>query len=268
MVLHASGDQVVFARHCTGIIDVGRVRLSDSPKQERGATSGVSTIAREKLMAAALIGAAAVGLVLAGSGYWTLWQTRNNDAENVLAPALVTLPERRPLAEFILVDDEKGVFDLGSLTSRWSFIFFGFMYCPDICPTTLYDLSLVKKEMLANGINEREIQFVFISVDPARDKAAQIQRYVKYFDPDFVAATGSVGQLTNLTRQLGAPFRAEPETAENIYEVTHSSAVYLVDPLGQYTGIISPPFVAADVAAQFSTLYNADPIQAALAQNR
>ena len=268
MVLHASGDQVVFARHCTGIIDVGRVRLSDSPKQERGATSGVSTIAREKLMAAALIGAAAVGLVLAGSGYWTLWQTRNNDAENVLAPALVTLPERRPLAEFILVDDEKGVFDLGSLTSRWSFIFFGFMYCPDICPTTLYDLSLVKKEMLANGINEREIQFVFISVDPARDKAAQIQRYVKYFDPDFVAATGSVGQLTNLTRQLGAPFRAEPETAENIYEVTHSSAVYLVDPLGQYTGIISPPFVAADLAAQFSTLYNADPVQAALAQNR
>ena len=268
MVLHASRDQVVFARRCTGIIDVGGVRLSDSPKQEWGATSGVSTIVREKLMAAALIGAAAVGLVMAGSGYWTLWQTRNNDAENVLAPALVTLPERRPLAEFILVDDEKGVFDLGSLTSRWSFIFFGFMYCPDICPTTLYDLSLVKKEMLATGINEREIQFVFISVDPARDKAAQIQRYVKYFDPDFVAATGSVGQLTNLTRQLGAPFRAEPETAENIYEVTHSSAVYLVDPLGQYTGIISPPFVAAEVAAQFSTLYNADPVQAALAQNR
>ena len=142
------------------------------------------------------------------------------------------------------------------------------MYCPDICPTTLHDLSLVKKEMLAKGINEREIQFVFISVDPARDKAAQIQRYVKYFDPDFVAATGSVGQLTNLTRQLGAPFRAEPETAENVYEVTHSSAVYLVDPMGQYTGIISPPFVAADVAAQFFNLYNADSVQAALAQNR
>ncbi len=219
-------------------------------------------------MAAALIGAAAVGLTLAGSGYWTLWQSRNNDAENVLTPTLVTFPERRPLAEFILVDDEKGVFDLGSLTSRWSFIFFGFMYCPDICPTTLHDLSLVKKEMLAKGINEREIQFVFISVDPARDKAAQIQRYVKYFDPDFVAATGSVGQLTNLTRQLGAPFRAEPETAENVYEVTHSSAVYLVDPMGQYTGIISPPFVAADVAAQFFNLYNADSVQAALAQNR
>jgi protein SCO1/2 len=169
--------------------------------------------------------------------------------------SLITFPERKPLADFILVDDEKGVFDLKSLESRWSFIFFGFMYCPDICPTTLYDLSLVKRDIVAQGISESDIQFVFISVDPGRDKAAQIQRYVQYFDPAFLGATGSMGQLTNLTRQLGAPFRAEPETAENVYEVTHSSAVYLVDPLGQYTGIISPPFVASEVAAQFSDLY-------------
>ena len=120
---------------------------------------------------------------------------------------------------------------------------------------TLYDLSQVKREIVAQGISESEIQFVFISVDPARDKAAQIQRYVQYFDPAFLGATGSIGQLTNLTRQLGAPFRAEPETATNVYEVTHSSAVYLVDPLGRYAGIISPPFVASEVAAQFSKLY-------------
>ena len=97
----------MFPSPCTGIIDVSGVRLSDSPQQERGARSGVSTIAREKLMAAALISAAAIGLALAGSGYWTLWQSRNTAADNVLAPALVTFPERRPLAEFILVDDEK-----------------------------------------------------------------------------------------------------------------------------------------------------------------
>ena len=219
-------------------------------------------------MVAALISAALVGVALAGSGYWTLWQSRTNATDEVLVPALVTFPERRPLAEFILVDDEKHVFDLGSLKSRWSFIFFGFMYCPDICPTTLYDLSLVKKEMLAKEINEQDVQFVFISVDPTRDKAAQLQRYVKYFDPEFIGATGSVGQLTNLTRQLGAPFRAEPETAKNVYEVMHSSAVYVVDPLGQYTGIISPPFVPADVAAQFSTLYGAGSARLGLARNR
>jgi protein SCO1/2 len=118
-------------------------------------------------------------------------------------------------------------------------------------------LTHVKREVVARGIGEADIQFVFISVDPARDKAAQIQRYVRYFDPTFLGATGSIGQLTNLTRQLGAPFRAEPETSDNVYEVTHSSAIYVVDPLGQYTGIISPPFVAADLAAQFSDLYRA-----------
>ncbi|MBA4693694.1 MAG: SCO family protein [Congregibacter sp.] len=215
----------------------------------------MSNITREKLMAAVLIAAAVVGVALAGSGYWALWQSRNPAADQLMPASLITFPERKPLAEFILVDDEKGVFDLKSLESRWSFIFFGFMYCPDICPTTLYDLSLVKRDIVAQGISESDIQFVFISVDPARDKAAQIQRYVQYFDPAFLGATGSMGQLTNLTRQLGAPFRAEPETAENVYEVTHSSAVYLVDPLGQYTGIISPPFVASEVAVQFSELY-------------
>jgi protein SCO1/2 len=215
----------------------------------------VSNITREKLMAAVLIVAAVVGVALAGSGYWALWQSRNPAADQLMPASLITFPERKPLADFILVDDEKGVFDLKSLESRWSFIFFGFMYCPDICPTTLYDLSLVKRDIVAQGISESDIQFVFISVDPGRDKAAQIQRYVQYFDPAFLGATGSMGQLTNLTRQLGAPFRAEPETAENVYEVTHSSAVYLVDPLGQYTGIISPPFVASEVAAQFSDLY-------------
>ena len=217
-------------------------------------------------MIVVLVTAAAVGLALAGSGYWALWQGRTASADIDMPPALVTFPERRPLAEFILVDDEKRVFDLKSLEAKWSFIFFGFMYCPDICPTTLYDLSQVKREMIAQGVSERDIQFVFISVDPARDKAAQIQRYVQYFDPSFLSATGSIGQLTNLTRQLGAPFRAEPETAENVYEVTHSSAVYIVDPLVQYTGIISPPFVAEDVASQFSALLNTDPETSRTAQ--
>ena len=218
-------------------------------------------------MIVVLVAAAAVGLALAGSGYWALWQGRTASADIDMPPALVTFPERRPLAEFILVDDEKGVFDLKSLEAKWSFIFFGFMYCPDICPTTLYDLSQVKREMIAQGVSEQDIQFVFISVDPARDKAAQIQRYVQYFDPSFLGATGSIGQLTNLTRQLGAPFRAEPETAENVYEVTHSSAVYIVDPLVQYTGIISPPFVAEDVASQFSALLQTEAKASLTAQN-
>ena len=228
--------------------------MSDS-RLNKGALAVARWLRQDKWMSATLLAAAIAGLTLAGTGYWALWQAQTEPLDDTWAPALVAFPERRPLAEFILVDDAKRVFDLKSLQARLSFLFFGFMYCPDICPTTLYDLSKVKAALVEHGLSDKEVQFVFISVDPARDKAVQLQRYVEYFDPSFLATTGSLGQLTNLTRQLGAPFRTEPETAENVYEVTHSSAVYLVDPKGQYAGIISPPFITTDVADQFVSLY-------------
>ena len=240
--------------------------MSDS-RLNKGALAVARWFKQDRWMSATLLAAAVAGLTLAGTGYWALWQSKTETPDNTWAPALVAFPERRPLAEFILVDDAKQVFDLKSLQARWSFLFFGFMYCPDICPTTLYDLSKVKSALLEQGLSDKEVQFVFISVDPARDKAAQLQRYVEYFDPSFLATTGSLAQLTNLTRQLGAPFRTEPETAENVYEVTHSSAIYLVDPTGRYAGIISPPFVTADVANQFVSLYqSAMPVTLALAR--
>ncbi|MCH1493412.1 MAG: SCO family protein [Luminiphilus sp.] len=205
-----------------------------------------------------LLSAAIVGVVLAGSGYWVQWQARSGGyGDGTEIPALVTLPEPRPLAKFTLVDDAKHIFDIQSLESRWSFIFFGFMYCPDICPTTLQDLSYVKREILARGIPEQAIQFVFISVDPARDKSEQIDKYVSYFDAGFEGATGSIGQLNNLTRQLGAPFMAGANAGDDVYEVAHSSAVYLIDPSQRFAGLISSPFVAEDVAEQFADLYRA-----------
>ena len=78
-------------------------------------------------MATVLVAAALVGIALAGSGYWALWQSRSAAEEQLMPAPLVAFPERKPLAEFILVDDEKGVLDLKSLESRWSFIFFGFI---------------------------------------------------------------------------------------------------------------------------------------------
>ena len=216
----------------------------------------ILTAALRRHAAAILLVSAAAALGVSGWGYWSLWQSKQTAfATNDELPSLITLPKPKPLAEFILVDDAKNVFDLKSLDARWSFIFFGFMYCPDICPTTLYDLSHVKREIVARGIPEEELQFVFVSVDPARDKAEQIKKYVRYFDPSFLGTTGSIGQLTNLTRQLGAPFRLEQETADNVYDVTHSSAVYLVDPLGQFAGVINPPLVAPMVADEFARLF-------------
>ncbi len=215
-------------------------------------------VSRNQITFTVLVIAATVGVTLAVSGYWMQWQARSGGYGGFSeAPALIALPEPRPLAKFTLVDDAKNIFDFQALEARWSFVFFGFMYCPDICPTTLQDLSQVKREILAMGIPDEAVQFVFISVDPARDKGEQISKYVAYFDAGFLGATGSIGQLNNLTRQLGAPFMAGENAGDDIYEVVHSSAVYLIDPRQRYAGLISSPFVASDVAEEFAELYRA-----------
>ena len=237
-------------------IDGNTVTLSNCPSKVWGASSVRRMESSRSLPMLLLFVAGILGVFLATSGYWTVWQSRIGDSTPLERPKIFTFADRRPLAAFTLVDDAKNIFDLKSLEGKWSFLFFGFMYCPDICPTTLYDLAQTRRDILAHGIPEEDLQFVFISVDPTRDKAEKIYPYVKYFDPSFLGTTGSIAQLTNITRQLGAPFRAGPETAENVYEVSHSSAIYLIDPFMQYTGIISAPIQKSAVAEQFANIYH------------
>lgn len=217
-------------------------------------------ITKHQLRLSVLALAAVIGAGLSASGYWIQWQNQTGGySDTSQLPALVTLPERRPLAKFTLVDDAGNVFDTQSLEDRWSFLFFGFMHCPDICPTTLQELSLVKREILAQGVPEQALQFVFISVDPERDKSDEIAQYVAYFDSGFEGVTGSIGQLTNLTRQLGAPFMLGESAGDDAYDVAHSSSVYLIDPDGQFAGLIRSPLIVEQVARQFTKLYRTAP---------
>jgi hypothetical protein len=105
------------------IIDAGSSELSDSWVTKR-ALIVANWFKRDKWMSGALLVAAIAGLSLAGSGYWALWQSKTEPPDDGWAPALIAFPERRPLAEFILVDDAKQVFALKSLQARWSFLFF------------------------------------------------------------------------------------------------------------------------------------------------
>jgi len=220
-------------------------------------------ITKNQLRFSVLALAGIVGVGLAASGYWMQWRSQSSGYSGAQElPALVTLPERRALAKFTLVDDAGNVFDTQSLEGRWSFVFFGFMHCPDICPTTLQELSLVKRAILAEGVPEQAFQVVFVSVDPERDKSEQLAEYVAYFDSGFKGVTGSIGQLTNLTRQLGAPFMLGENSGDDVYEVAHSSSVYLIDPAGQYAGVVRSPLVVEQVASQFVDLYHRPPTKA------
>ena len=160
----------------------------------------------------------------------------------------------KPLREFVLTDQNSNAFDLVRLKGNWSFLFFGFTHCPDICPSTLASLSQLR-EQITKGVNgTKNTQFVFISVDPKRDTAAVLKQYTGYFDPSIIGITGSELELRNLTGQLGALFEVEPTPDKESYQVYHTSALFLINPQGQYAALLTPPFDISTISRRFSVL--------------
>lgn len=166
----------------------------------------------------------------------------------------ILLPEPRPLSEFSLTDMNGGPLDLARLKGNWSFLFFGYTHCPDICPTTLTTLRGTAKQLQKKDDVYQDTQFVFISVDPKRDNLGHLKEYVGYFHPDFLAATGDKAQIDALARQVGAIYMFDGDTSGDEYIVNHSAAIVLIDPEGRWVGRFNPPHTAAGIADAFSTL--------------
>lgn len=163
----------------------------------------------------------------------------------------ILLPEARELKPFTLTDMDGKPFDLTRLRGKWSFVFFGYTHCPDICPTTLSTLKGAARLLEQPEGNLHDTQFVFISVDPKRDSLAHLKQYIAYFHPDFVGATGEKDQIDNLARQMGAIYMFDGDRESDDYIVNHSAAVVLVDPQGRWVGRFSPPHRAAGIADDF-----------------
>ncbi len=142
-----------------------------------------------------------------------------------------------------------------TLEGQWTFVFFGYTYCPDVCPTTL---GVMKR--LRSGLNrDEQPQVLFISVDPARDSLDLLKNYVSAFDPAFIAATGSDEALAPLLKHLGAMFQRNNESADqDHYTVDHTAAIFLVDPQARLKAVFSPPFMPQAMLADFRRLTRRD----------
>ena len=164
-------------------------------------------------------------------------------------------PEAREIASFSLIDHNNAVFDNSVLKDRWSFIFFGYTHCPDVCPTTLSVLNSVAQKL---GDLDEDIRFVFLSVDPERDTPEQLAQFVSYFNSDFIGVTGTPEGIEQITRQLGVlHIRAQPEEGASGYLVDHSASVFLFDPDGRYHAVFSPPLSADAIAGDFKKMLQA-----------
>jgi protein SCO1/2 len=152
--------------------------------------------------------------------------------------ASVLWPQAKPLQPFSLVEHTGKPFTQEHLGQGFSLLFFGYTSCPDVCPTTMASLDIVMSEL---GKDCAHCQVVFVSVDPQRDTAQRLHAYTSYFNPQFIALTGSVESITELAAQMGAMFIKEPsESAEN-YTMAHTASVFLIDPQARIIGTFSFP---------------------------
>ncbi|MCP4391636.1 MAG: SCO family protein [Gammaproteobacteria bacterium] len=160
--------------------------------------------------------------------------------------------EFRPISAFELQSHGHGPITGSSLRGNWSLFFFGYMSCPDVCPNTLHELNSFYR-LLADetGAEPQDLQVIFVSVDPARDSTENLASYVNHFNKKFIGATAGKGAIERLTRQFGAGYVLEEETAPGQYLVAHTSAIFLVDPSGRLVASFSQPHYAATLLSQY-----------------
>ncbi len=169
------------------------------------------------------------------------------------------LPNRRPVVGIQMVDHNNQPFTEQRFKGKWSFLFFGFINCPDVCPTTLLVMKSVWAKLPASAKQAPEPQLVFVSVDPDRDTPAIMKDYVQYYHPDFIGITGEHKYLDILTVQVGALYGYEDGETDNDYTVNHSAQIILIDPQGYFRGVFSGPLQVDEIVKTFTAIRDYHP---------
>ncbi len=146
----------------------------------------------------------------------------------------------RIFREFSLLDQNDKAFTPQNFKNKWTLLFFGFTYCPDICPTTLGVLNKFYAELQKEN-TEKDVQIVFVSVDPTRDTPEKLRDYVRYFNTGFTGVTGEFMSLQKVATDLNVAFAKVSGDGGN-YLIEHSGNIVLINPRAHYHGFFKSPF--------------------------
>ena len=131
-----------------------------------------------------------------------------------------------PTADFSLAQADGTIFRLSEQQGNIVLIYFGYTYCPDVCPTTLYDLAKVKDRL--GEENSPKVQVVMVTVDPERDEPDHLEKYVTTFDPTFIGLTGEIKELESIWNDFGVYRKKNKNPGATGYLVDHASRVYVI----------------------------------------
>ncbi|MDB5840307.1 MAG: hypothetical protein JWQ23_2259 [Herminiimonas sp.] len=132
--------------------------------------------------------------------------------------------------DFKLTDHTGKVRTLADFKGKAVVLFFGFTHCPDVCPTTLAELATVMKQL---GPDADKVQVLFITVDPERDTAEVLSKYVPAFDPRFLGMVGDQAATDKVAKEFKVFYQKAPGKEPGNYSIDHTAASYVFDPQGR-----------------------------------
>jgi protein SCO1 len=153
--------------------------------------------------------------------------------------------------KFSLIDQNDKPFTDADLKGKWHLVFFGYTHCPDVCPTTLNDLSLAIDQLSAK--QKQDVGIVFISVDPDRDTPAVLKSYVESFGGPIEGLTGTAAEVKQAAQDYKVYYAKHPTTGGG-YDMDHSALIYVMDPEGRFTATFTPDDNSDAVAARLKKL--------------
>ncbi|MFJ7145962.1 SCO family protein [Pseudomonas protegens] len=192
----------------------------------------------------ALVLGLTVNKVLSGKG--------QGDPTALIDAGIILLPQSRTLPAVKMLDQDGQTVVIDELKGKWSLLFFGYTFCPDICPTTLAQLRQIKSELPKEAVDK--LQVILVSVDPNRDTPQQLKQYLGYFDKDFKGLTAaSVEDLQKLANAVSIPF-IPADTSKPNYTVDHSGNLAVIGPDGHQRGFIRAPLNNQKLVAQLPVM--------------
>lgn len=167
----------------------------------------------------------AFGVFMAGS-YALLYSLKPSSSHSLLTEKLLA---DKPVGGDFTLNSAQGPVSLADFKNKLVFIYFGYTYCPDICPTNLANLANAYQQL--SEAEQNQLQILFISVDPERDSLERLEMYAGYFHAGIIGITGDQAELSKIANNYGAIYQKVDDGTE-YYAVDHSAFTYVVDQQG------------------------------------
>ncbi|MGB1905811.1 MAG: SCO family protein [Spongiibacter sp.] len=211
---------------------------SHSQKQKRGIRATVICIV-------------VISSFLVGSFFYAFTKARVMTRDELRDQGAYLYENPRLIPGFSLLDERGATITPEDLKGKWNLLFFGFTYCPDICPTTLAQMKLFYQELEPEV--QANTQIWLASVDPARDTPEQLKNYLEFFHPSFKGITGDFLEIHRFATALNIPFAKVPGGGAD-YLVEHSANIALVNPQGHSQGFFKAPLNISKLKTTYLTI--------------